>query len=118
MDFASQASIVRKFQNVKIQLHKTISHIKFIKACLRSNVIPNYARINMKGTSIADLRTKKHAEIYRINEEIRALYSKKSLLNSKLYHIHLQLLNTIHPATLDLYLDFINRRDAYHSSVT
>ena len=98
MDFASQVSrpIVRKFQNVKIQLHKTISHVKFNKACFRNNVIPNYARINMKGTSIADLRTKKHAEIYRIKEEIRALYRKKSLLNSKLYHIHLQLLNNIY----------------------
>ena len=73
MDFASQASIVRKFQNVKIQLHKV---------CLRNNVIPNCARINMKGTSIADVRTIKHAEIYRIKEEIKALYGKKSLLNS------------------------------------
>lgn len=54
------------------------------------------------------MKTKKHAEVYRIKEEIKSLYRKKSYLNSKLYRIHLQLLNNIHPTLLDYYLDFVN----------
>ena len=87
MNTASRANIVRDFQNVKVQLHKTILHIKFNKSCLKNNVIPNYAVIRFKGSSVADLKTKKHAEIYRVKEEIKFLHIKKSNLNSKLYKI-------------------------------
>ena len=66
MNIASRANIVRDFQNVKTQLHKTILHIKFNKTCLKNNIIPNYARIKIKCSSFADVKTKKHAEVYRI----------------------------------------------------
>ena len=65
-------------------------------------------RDRFKGSSIADLKTKKHAEIFRVKEEIKFLHIKESNLNSKLYKIHLQLLNSTHPAVLDHYLDFVN----------
>ena len=62
----------------------------------------------IRDRSIADMKAKKHAEVFRIKEELRSLYIKKSLLNSKLYGGHLQLLNNVHPAALDHYLEFIN----------
>lgn len=108
MNNNSRDNVVRRFQNIKTQLHKTILHIRFNKACLKNKVIPNYAIIKFKGSSIADMKAKKHAEIFRIKEELRSLYIKKSLLNSKLYGAHLQLLNNVHPAALDHYLEFIN----------
>ena len=47
MNTASRANLVRKFQNIKVQLHKTILHIKFNKSCLENNVIPKYAVIRL-----------------------------------------------------------------------
>jgi hypothetical protein len=109
MNVASRANVVREFQNIKIKLHKTILHIKFNKSCLKYGVIPNYAVVHIKCSCVADRKTKKHAEVFRIKEELKSLYIKKASLNSKLYKIHLRLLNNTHPAALDSYLDFVNR---------
>ena len=62
-----------------------------------------------KCSNIADRKTKKHAETYRIKEELKSLYIKKAYLNSKLYKTHLKLLDSTHPAALEYYPDFINR---------
>ena len=70
---------------------------------------PNYATIHIKCSSIADRKTKKHAEMYRIKEELKSFHIKKAYLSSKLYKIHLRLLDNTHPASLEYYLDFINR---------
>ena len=80
MNTASRANLVQKFQNVKVLLHKTILHIKFNKSCLENNVIPNYAIIRLKGSSIAESKTKKYAEIYRVKEEIKSQYIKSQTL--------------------------------------
>ena len=109
MKTVRRTNLVREFQNVKTKLHKTILHTKFNKSCLKYGVTPNYATIHIKCSSIADRKTKKHAEIYRIKEELKSLHIKKAYLNSKLYKIHLRLLDNTHPAALEYYLDFINR---------
>ena len=55
---ASQASMVYKYQNVKIQLLKTNLHIKFNNICLKNHLIPKYAVINVKALSRAAKATK------------------------------------------------------------
>ena len=101
MNIASRANMVHNFQNIKIQLHKTILHIRFNKTCLKNNITPNYARIKFKCSFFADIKTKRHSELYRIKEELKSLYKKKSHLNSRLYRAHLQLLNDVHPALIN-----------------
>ena len=87
---------------------------------MKNNVIPNYAIIRLKGSSVAESKTKKYAEIYRVKEEIKSLYTKKSNLYYTLYKLHLQLLDNTHPAVLNHYLDFINndvRRIVYQMRI-
>ena len=80
---ASQASIVFKYQNVKIKLLKTNLHIKFNKKCLENNLIPKYARIYINNTSPTARKTKEHAELFWVKSEIKYLYRKKLMLNNR-----------------------------------
>lgn len=106
---ASQASIVFKYQNVKIQLMKTCLHIKFNKQCIRNDIIPTYAKIKINSNSIASQIIRKRAEIMWIKEEIKQLYIKKVKLNKTLYRLHLNMLNIIHPAIINNVSNCIDR---------
>lgn len=98
---ASQASTVYRFQNIKIRLLKTNSHIKFNKECLKNNLIPNYASIRIGNNSKTATKIKKRAQVMWIKEELRYLYAKKTELNKDLYLAHLKLLNNVHASQLD-----------------
>ena len=102
---ASQATMVFKYQNVKMQLLKTNLHIKFNKFCLFHNLTPKYAIINIRSSSKSVNVTIKHAQTFYIKEEIKSLYTKKSILNKQLLKLHLQMLNSIHPAIINNVLD-------------
>ena len=62
----SQASMVFKFQNVKIQLLKTNLHIKFNKICLQKNITPKYATVKINCSSKAAKITQQYAERFRV----------------------------------------------------
>ena len=47
-----------------------------------------------------------------IREEIKALYIKKSLLNTRLFKLHLHILNSIHPSIINNVFDYIFRYTA------
>ena len=70
---ANQESAVFKYQNSKIQLFKTNTHIKFNVLCLKYKIIPKYPIIHINSNTKAAINTKKHAEIYRVNQEIKSL---------------------------------------------
>ena len=111
---ASQANTVYKYQNIKIQLYKTIAHIKFNNTCIIQKITPKYATVYINPVSKAASTTKKYAEIFRIKQEIKSLYKKKVRLNKSLMKIHLQLLNQIHPAVID---NIVNKIDKYVSDI-
>ena len=48
---ATQASMVYKHQNIKIQLIKTNARIKFNSLCLKNNLVPKYAIIHINSSS-------------------------------------------------------------------
>jgi hypothetical protein len=65
---ASQANSIRKFTKIKRRLSYCNANIRFNKLCLKHNVIPKYAKINIKtvNTSEAAKRTEKQARILRV----------------------------------------------------
>ena len=103
----SQAKMVFKFQNTKIQLLKSNLHIKFNKICLLKNITPKYAIVNINSSSKAADITKHSVERMYIREEIKALYIKKSFLNTRLFRLHLHILNSIHPSVINNVFDYI-----------
>ena len=105
---AHQASAVFKYQNTKIQLFKTNTHIKFNVLCLKYKIIPKYAIIHINSNTKAAINTKKHAEIYRVKQEIKSLYVKKAILNKTLFKLHLLIYNQIHPAIIDIIMNKVN----------
>ena len=44
---ADQASLLYKFQSIKIKLYKVKANIKFNKECLKYKIIPKYAEIKI-----------------------------------------------------------------------
>ena len=60
-------------------------------------------------SSKAAKTTQQYAERFRVKEEIKALYIKKSLLNIRLFKLHLQILNNIHPVIIDEVLEAAHR---------
>ena len=66
--------------------HNCNAHIYFNKQCLRSNLIPNYAKIKISNTSPASKYTQKKVHTLRIEDDIKFLCDKIQNLNQKLYH--------------------------------
>lgn len=98
---ACQAKVVYKFKNVKLKLLKTNENIKYNKACLNLNIVPNYISVKVNSNSNAAIQTKKMAEKIWIKKEIEFLYSKKTSLNKLLLQTHLEVLHIIHPVHYD-----------------
>lgn len=111
MDFnvsASQANLANQFKNVKIKLTNTTLNIKFNKDCLKLGIKPKYVHVNIKNQTYAAKKTKASAEKLWLKNEIKFLYSKKSMLNTLLYKTYLELSNAVHPSQLDSMVDKIN----------
>ena len=81
--------MVFKYQNVKTHLLKTNLHTKFNKFYLFHNLTPKYAIINIRSSSKSAKVTIKHAQTFYVKEEIKSLYTKKSILNKQLLKLHL-----------------------------
>ena len=105
---------VYKYKNVKIKLTKANLNIKFNKKCLHKQITPKCAQIRIKNNnnnknSIAAIKTQKLAQIIRIKEEIKYLYSKKAKLNNELYKLHLEIYNTFNFIIAESFIHNINQ---------
>ena len=91
---SSQTRCVYQYMNCKRKLLHCNANIKFNKTCLKKNLIPRYAHINIPEYNEAAIKTKAKAQISRIKNEIQFLYKKKEQLNTQLYCKHLHNANT------------------------
>jgi len=98
---ASQASIAYKYKNIKLKVLKTNENIHFNKKCLELGIIPKYVSIKINSKSLVARKTKNMAEKIWIKNEIKSLYSKKSMLNKLLLQNHITLLNCLHSSQVD-----------------
>ena len=86
---AKQALETRLYTNTKRKLLKTNAAIWFNKKCKEKQIKPKYINIKSKNNSTQDKKTITMAIKYRINQELKYLYSKKQKLNTTLYKAHL-----------------------------
>ena len=105
---ADQANAVYKYKSLKTKILKTDLNIRFIKKCLRHNVTPKFATINIRNTSIAASNTKIKVQKLWLKEEIKGLYKKKNYLNKLLFNAHLRVRDSIHPIIINEVLEVID----------
>ena len=85
---------IQNCESILSKLYKCNANIYFNKQCLKKQLTPSCANINVPNTSPACKHTQKELPTIRIKGEIRYLYSKKQQINLQLYHLHLALANT------------------------
>ena len=83
--------LMTRYYRLNQKLHNTIANIWFNKQCITLNVIPKFAQINMRTNTLAAEKTKRHAQLNYLKNEIRSLYTKKALTNKRLITCHLEL---------------------------
>jgi hypothetical protein len=64
-----------------------------MSTCQAKNIVPKYAKINIKGTGRAVQETRQTIKL-KINNEIKCLYTKKHKINEQLYVLHLKNVET------------------------
>jgi hypothetical protein len=82
---ASQAKSIYHYKTIRSKILRCNADISFNKQCLRKNIVPKYANINVPITSNAAHSTQARVSSIRIKDEIKFLYRKKDPLNKKLY---------------------------------
>jgi len=87
---AKQAKDVYNYKNIKRKLYRTNAAIWYNKTCRHKHLTPTYVNIHIKGKNLQDQKTLRTANHYRINQEIKFLYIKKTKLNEQLYKLHLK----------------------------
>ena len=65
-------------KNTKLKLLKTNAAIRFNKMCKVKDLNPNYISIRINGKTTRDEKTTQKAVKYRIGQEIKFLYKKKT----------------------------------------
>ena len=85
---------IHKFTSLKRKLYNCNANIYFNKQCLKTKLIPAYAKIKIPNTSPACKYTQHKATIMRTRDEIKFLHSKKQQLNHQIYRLHLFLADT------------------------
>jgi hypothetical protein len=87
---AKQARDIHNYKNIKRKPYRTNAAIWYNKICRQKQLTPAYINIRMKGKNQQCQNTLRTANLYRINQEIKFLYAKKSKLNEKLLQLHLK----------------------------
>jgi len=87
---AKQAKIMHEYKNIKRRLHKTTASIWYNKICKEKRLTPKYFTIKISDNSRQSINTQKAASHYRINQEIKFLYRRKTRLNEQLYRKHFE----------------------------
>ena len=91
---AKQANIIYEYKNIRRKLYKTNAAIWFNKTCRLKEIKPKYIGIKINGNNKQCHNTTKMAIKYRINQEIKFLYTKKQQLNTQLYRLHMDCANS------------------------
>ena len=86
---AKQAKEIYQYKNIKRKLYKTNAAIWYNKICRLKQLTQTYINIHRNGNNKQCQRTKRAATQYRLNQEIKFLYTKKQKLNEQLYKLFL-----------------------------
>ena len=76
-----------------MKLYRTNAAIWYNKICRQKQLTPTYINIRIDGKNQQCQRTHKAAIRFRMNQEIKYLYTKKQTLNERLYKQALQCSN-------------------------
>ena len=87
---AKQTKAIYQFKNSKRKLYRTNAAIWYNKICRQNLLTPDYINIRINGKNLRCQKTIVTATQYRLNQEIKFLYIKKSKLNEELYKPHLE----------------------------
>ena len=93
---ADTMQLVHRFRSTKEKIKRTSRHIAFNHFCLKQNITPNYAKINLKNTSYPAKQTKQTAEKLFIKNNIKHLYHQKNIHNQTAYTLHQKLARKLH----------------------
>ena len=74
-----------KYLKTKVKLKITLSKIWFNKQCLLNNIIPKYAKIEIKGSSDIQKKVKKLSEQLWVKQEIKYLYQQQMCIRDRPY---------------------------------
>ena len=80
----------RHYKNIKRKLYRINAAIWYNKTCRHRQLTPAYVNICINGKKQQFQKTLKTANQYRINQEIKYLYTKKIKLNEQLFKLHLK----------------------------
>ena len=86
---AKQAKEIYQNKNIKRKLYKTSAAIWYNKICRLKRLTPTYINIHINGNNKQCRRTQRAATQYRLDQEIKFLYTKKQKLNEQLYKLFL-----------------------------
>jgi hypothetical protein len=87
---AKQARDIYNYKNIKRKLYRMNAAIWYNKIYRQKQLTPSYINIRIKGKNQQCQNTLRTANRYRINQEIKFLYAKKSKLNGQLFKLHLK----------------------------
>jgi hypothetical protein len=87
---AKQAKGIYNYKNIKRKLYRTNAVIWYNKTCRHKHLTPLYVNIRIKGKNPKNQKTLRTANHYRINQEIKFIYTEKTKLNEQLYKLHLK----------------------------
>ena len=71
---ASQAKTIYNYKSLKLKVLNCNANIYFNKQCLNNNIIPTYAKINIKNNSKAATITKEKAQKIRLSKNINCCF--------------------------------------------
>ena len=98
---ADTRQLVHRYRSTKEKITRTSRHIAFNQLCLKQNITPNYAKINLKNTSYPAKQTKQTAEKLFIKNNIKHLYHQKNIHNQTAYNLHQKLARKLHHTQLE-----------------
>lgn len=91
MEITSKVREIFKYLKLKVKIRVTLNKIWFNKECLRRNIIPKYAKVNIKDKSNTARKVKAYSESMWIKTEIKYLYSQLNKYNKEVYNKYWQL---------------------------
>ena len=83
---AQQAKLAYQHKNTKRKLYKMNAAIWYKKTCRQKRLTPKYVNIRINGNNQQCQKTHKAANQFRINQEIKYLYTKKNCVKTYCYN--------------------------------
>jgi len=86
---AKHAKYIYRYKSIKRKLYRINAAIWYNKTCRQRQLTPAYVNICINGKKQCQ-KTLRTANQYRINQEIKFLYTKRIKLNEQLFKLHLK----------------------------